>query len=235
MIKAVLFDIDNTLLDFDLCVQEAMKSGFEKFGLGLYEDYMFETFERINSQMWQEIEQNELTFEELLQTRWNRIFSALGISFDGCLFEDYFGEFLFDCAICVDGAGEILDYLKNRCILCVASNGPYEQQVNRLKKANLLSYFSKLFISEKIGASKPSEKFFSYCINELNEEKRIQNETAILPCEIIMIGDSLTSDIAGAAKSGLKTCYFNKRMNKKADGLTADYSIDALDDIRKIL
>ena len=50
-----------------------------------------------------------------------------------------------------------------------------------------------------------------------------------------MIGDSLTSDMAGAAKSGLKTCYFNKRMSKKADGLTADYTIDSLDDIRKIL
>lgn len=229
MIKAILFDIDNTLLDFDACVREAMKSGFRKFGLRSYEDHMFETFEKINCEMWREIEKGNLTFEELLQTRWNRVFAALDITFDGCIFEDFFGEFLFDCAIPVEGAAEILEYLEGRYILCVASNGPYAQQLNRLRNANMLSCFSKFFISEKIGASKPSEDFFSHCINELNKENKI------LPCEIMMIGDSVTSDIIGAAECGFKTCFFNKNTNKKADGIPADHSINRLKDICKIL
>lgn len=229
MVKAVLIDIDNTLLDFDASVKEAMKDGFKEFGLGSYEDSMFQVFERINTEMWQEIEQGCLTYEELLQSRWNRIFSALNISFDGCRFENYFRHYLFDSAIPVEGAEKILSYLSKRYVLCVASNGPYEQQINRLRRGNMLSYFSKLFISEKIGASKPSKKFFLHCLSELN------NESEILPSEVIMIGDSLKSDIVGAIDMGFKTCFFNKSKNGKADVLPVDYLINTLDDIRKFL
>lgn len=235
MIKAVLIDIDNTLLDFDAYVQNAMKDGFEKFNLGEYDDSMFKVFERINTEMWKQIEEGTLTFEGLLQKRWNNIFSALNISFDGRRFEEYFRGCLFDSAIPVKGAEDLLEYLKDRYILCVASNGPYEQQVNRLKRGNMLSYFTKLFISEKIGASKPSEEFFSHCLRELNHEQRHGGECEILPSEVIMIGDSLTSDILGAVNSGLKTCFFDRSTSKRADNLPIDYIAHTLDDIRNFL
>lgn len=235
MIKVVLIDIDNTLLDFDAYVQNAMKDGFEMFGLGSYDDSMFRVFLQINNEMWRQIEQGSLTYEELLKERWNKIFSTLNISFDGCRFEEYFREYLFDSAIPVSGALNILDYLKDRYILCVASNGPYEQQLNRLKKGKMLPYFSKLFISEKIGASKPSEKFFSYCLNELNAERRRQGLCDILPSEVIMIGDSLTSDMAGAIDIGFKTCFFDKYECGETDNLSVDHVIVSLDDIRSFL
>lgn len=227
MIKAVLIDIDNTLLDFDAYVKESMKEGFKKFDLGTYEDYMYQVFERINTRMWQEIERGELTYDELLKSRWNRIFAELDISFDGTIFETYFKDCLFNSAIPVEGSLEILEYLSKRYILCAASNGPYEQQVNRLKRGNLFSYFSKLFISEKIGVSKPSEKFFSHCLNELGNNIR--------PSEVIMIGDSLTSDITGAIQSGLKTCFFDRNMRGKIDDLSIDHVINKLTDIRAFL
>lgn len=235
MIKAVLIDIDNTLLDFDAYVQNAMKDGFEMFGLGIYDDSMFQVFRQINNEMWKKIEQGTLTFEELLKQRWNRIFSALGISFDGCIFEKYFGEYLFDSAIPVSGALSLLDYLKDRYILCVASNGPYEQQLNRLKKGKMLPYFSKLFISEKIGVSKPSEEFFSHCLRELNTERRRKGLCEILPSEVIMIGDSLTSDMAGAVNVGFRTCFFDKYKCGGTDNLHIEYTVDRLDDIRNFL
>ncbi len=230
MIKAILIDIDNTLLDFDAYVKESMKSGFEKFGLGEYEDSMFSVFEKINSEMWQQIEENELTYEELLQTRWNRIFSALNISFEGRVFEDYFRNCLFESAIPVEGASDILEYLKDKYILCVASNGPYDQQMNRLKKSGMIRCFSNFFISEKIGASKPSEKFFSYCMSELNSEGN-----PILSSEVLMIGDSLTSDISGAAASGFKTCFFDRKKSGKTNGLSVDYVIGKLEEIPDII
>ena len=235
MIKVILIDIDNTLLDFDAYVKESMENGFEKFGLGKYEDGMFYVFEKINSEMWQQIEKGEITYDELVQTRWNRIFAALNISIDGCRFEEYFKDCLFESAIPVEGASEILEYLKGKCILCVASNGPYEQQVNRLGKAEMLVCFSHLFISEKIGASKPSEKFFSYCLNEINVERKRHRESPILPSEVLMIGDSLTSDISGAAEIGFITCFFDRKNSEKPDGLSVDYVINKLEDIRKII
>ncbi len=234
-IKAVLIDIDNTLLDFDACVKKAIEGGFEKFGLCSYDDSVFGVFQRVNSRLWQKIELGTMTYEELLEERWNIIFSELNASFDGRVFEEYFRKYIFESAIPVDGADEILVYLKERYILCVASNGPYAQQVNRLKKAGMLSDFSKLFISESIGFSKPSQEFFLHCLGELNAECGSQSEREIHPSEIVMIGDSLSSDMAGAITFGLKTCYFDKNKTQKTDGLPVDYVIDNLRDIRLFL
>lgn len=235
MIKAVLIDIDNTLLDFDACVQKTMKDGFELFGLGAYDAHMYSVFEQINAGLWGKIEQGLLTYEELLQKRWNEIFSVLGISFDGRRFEEYFRDCLFESAIPVEGAEDILAYLKDRYILCAASNGPYKQQLNRLKRAKMLPYFSEVFISERIGASKPSGRFFSYCLSRLNEKRKSRGACELHPSEVIMIGDSPASDIAGAAGSGFKTCFFNKTMSGNTDCLTADYAVSALCDIKNFL
>ena len=235
MIKVVLIDIDNTLLDFDAYVRASMKNGFHIFNLGPYEESMFLVFEKINIEMWRRIEEGSLTYEELLRERWNKIFSELDLSFDGCRFEKYFRECLFDSAIPVDGAMDLLDHLKDRYLLCVASNGPYEQQLNRLKKADMLSYFSKVFISEKIGASKPSAEFFASCLGELNFDRAEQGLPALLPEEIIMIGDSLSSDIIGAADFGIKTCFFDKNTKGNIDGLPIDYVVSSLDAIRSVL
>lgn len=233
MIKAVLIDIDNTLLDFDAYVQQAMRDGFKAFGLVEYEDSMYQMFLQINTEMWQKIEQGVITYDELLKTRWNRIFEVLNVSFDGCLFEDYFKDALFESAIPIDGALNVLNLLKERYVLCAASNGPYEQQVNRLKKSGMLPFFSKLFISEKIGFSKPSKEFFSYCLNEINAER--QETQKILPSEVIMIGDSLTSDMAGGIEMGFKTCFFDKYSIGNSNGLPVDYTVDKLEDIRLFL
>ncbi len=218
MIQAVLIDIDNTLLDFDAYVQTTMRDGFETFGIGPYEEPMFDVFTRVNNGLWHQIEKGTLTFGELTKVRWNRVFEALGIECDGPAFETYFRACLKDSAIPVEGAFEMLEYLNGRYVLGVASNGPYEQQLNRLKKGKMYPYFSHYFISEKIGASKPSEQFFSHCLEELG----------IAPHNIMMIGDSLTSDMAGAIACGMKTCYFDKNKRGVTTDLKLDHRIDSL-------
>ena len=235
MIKAVFIDIDNTLLDFDAYVRESMRSGFEQFHLRPYEEWMFPVFMKINNEMWEGIEQGTLTFEKLLQIRWNTVFDALDIDFDGCRFETYFRESLFDSAIPVKGAKELLDYLKEKYVVCAASNGPYEQQVNRLSLGGMLSDFSHLFISEKAGASKPSRDFFDYCLRKLNERRCQDNEKEILPEEIMMIGDSLTSDMAGGRNNGLKTCFFDRKNTGIPRELGIDHIVKDLEEIRGFL
>ena len=124
MIKVIFIDIDNTLLSFDEYVKQAMREGFEKFGLGEYRGEMFGVFLGINAKLWRAIEKKEITFEELGQIRWNMVFEKLGIDFDGVVFEDYFRARLRESAIPVDGAYEMLDYLSSKYTLCAASNGP---------------------------------------------------------------------------------------------------------------
>lgn len=231
MLKVILFDVDNTLLSFDEYVKESMKSGFEKFGIGTYEDGMFSTFNQINTRLWQLLEKGELDFEELQKKRWNMIFERLGISADGIAFEKYFRECLFESAIPENGAKELLKYLHGKYILCVASNGPYEQQVNRLKISGMLPYFSDLFISEEVGSAKPSKAFFHTCINRLNTKA----EQKIQPCEMMIIGDSLSSDMAGGIQFGMQTCFYNPTKKPVPCEMKLNYHVSSLREIANIL
>lgn len=204
MIRVILIDIDNTLLDFDAYVRHSMKKGFEKYQLKPYEEGMYAVFRQINTGLWKQIEKGEITFHDLEMTRWNKIFDALGIDFDGVRFERFFRRELFDNAIPMPGALQALAYLKERFLLCVASNGPLEQQLNRLRVGGMLDYFTHTFISEQVGASKPTEEFYGYCLSVINQH----SDTPILPEEVVMIGDSVSADMAGGRQNGLKTCWF---------------------------
>ncbi|MBQ8758821.1 MAG: HAD-IA family hydrolase [Clostridia bacterium] len=228
MIKAILLDIDNTLLDFDAYVKESMRNGFEKFGLKAYTDSDYDTFTVINNGLWHEIEEGTLTFEELKKIRWNKVFEALGITFDGVYFEKYFREYLNESAIPVKGAKELISYLNGKgYILCAASNGPFDQQCNRLKIGKMYDCFTHFFISERVGYSKPAAEFFEVCFEELNKNGSFAKD------EILMLGDSLSADIAGASDFGFKTCFFNIK-NKDISGVKADYIISELSEITKL-
>lgn len=231
MIEAVWIDIDNTLLDFDAYVQTAMKDGFARFGLGEYTEQTYRVFKAVNSTFWHRLEQGEITYAELLQDRWNAIFSALGITFDGPTFEKYFKAYLFDSAIPVAGAMRLLEHLKGRYVLCVASNGPYEQQMNRLRLAGMLSYFSHFFISERIGAAKPSEEFFARGMAEMNEGRAER----IPPDRVLLIGDSLTSDMAGATGFGMRACWFDRSSMGDAGELCVNHVVHSLSQISEFL
>ncbi len=231
MIKVILLDIDNTLLSFDGFVIETMKSGFKKFNLGTYKDDMFNVFNQINTSLWQQLETGIITLEDLKKIRWNMIFKQLGIDFDGIIFERYFRECLLNSAIIIDGAIELLDYLKEKYILCAASNGPYHQQINRLKISGLLPYFYDFFISEEIGSSKPSEEFFNICIERLNKKTKQK----ILSNEIMIIGDSLSSDMAGGINSGLQTCFYNPKKKTIKNDINPTYQVSSLLGIKNIL
>ncbi len=225
--KAIFIDIDNTILSFDEYVKNTMQTGFKKYGLKLFEPQMQSVFNKINNRLWKMIEDKQLTFEELSKIRWNTIFDALEIDFDGVVFEKYFRDSLYDSAIPVDGAYDMLDYLKGKYVLCAASNGPFEQQIHRLKLANMHKYFDCICISERAGAAKPSEKFFDYAFEKLNEGRK----DIISPNESVIIGDSLTSDIEGGIRYGMKTCLYSKKLKNT----NADWEISRLEQIKDIL
>lgn len=229
MLKFIFIDIDDTLLDFDACCKETIAKGFNDFNLGEFKDDTLKMFHEVNDVLWHQIETKELTFEELKKIRFNKFFSKIGISFDGVKFESYFRDNLYDSCILEDGVVEVLSYLKNKnYILATASNGPYNQQIHRLKKADIYSYFDFNFISEKIGYSKPSKEFFDEAIFKINQKYYIRRD------ECIMIGDSLTSDIQGGLNACMKTCFYNKK-NKELKNFKGDFVIYKLKDLEKIL
>jgi len=223
MIKAVFLDIDGTLLDFEACVEESMRLGLTERGVE-YEPGMLETFHRINDVFWRDLEQGKITFEELLERRWATVFEALEIDLNGPEFETYFRKRLHESAIPMEGSYETLEYLSGKYRLFAASNGPHEQQVERLRKAGMLGYFEEVFTSGKIGAEKPARDFFEYCFGSAD---------GIKPEESVMIGDSLTSDMKGGADFGMKTIWLNLKGKEKPDWV--DFEIKSLDEIKNII
>lgn len=230
-IRVLFLDIDNTLLDFDAAAEWAMSECFSNAGLE-YKPEMFDVFTEENNKIWQRIERKELSMDDLPYVRWQAITAKLGLKADGVAMEMEFRDLLKLSAVPIAGANEILAYLSERgYCLCAASNGPYNQQITRLKKADMLKYFTHCFISESIGADKPSEQFFDGCMKTLSE---------IHPEECMMIGDSLTADITGGRAYGMATCWYvpskekylvEKNKEKKA----ADYIIHDLMELKDIL
>lgn len=235
MIKAVLLDIDNTLLDFDAYISVSLKEGFERFGLGEFGEARMEIFKTENRKVWHELELGELTYSQLLKTRFNRIFALMGVEFDGEVFEKYFKDRIYDCAIPVEGAFDLLEYLKGRYILSVASNGPHGQQMNRLDIGGMKGYFKHFFISEGIGAQKPSAEFFEYCMKEINAERAKEGQPYLDKSEVMMIGDSLSSDIKGAKTYGMPCIFYDRSGKGDSKGLCPDYTVTSLKDICSIL
>lgn len=249
MIKVVLIDVDNTLLDFDACVKAALRDGFAHFGLPAYREGMFPIFTKINNALWHRIETGELTREQLMKIRFDRVFEAFGIEFDGVTFEEYFRQYLFDSAIHVEGAVELLQYLAGKYVVCAASNGPYEQQLHRLETGGLAPYLTHSFISENVGAEKPSQQFFDVCMERLRDSDACEGKASptegrsaadrdlsrLRPEEVMMIGDSLTADMSGGIAYGMRTCWYDRDGKGLPQGMTVDHVVRSLGEIRDIL
>lgn len=230
MIKVVLIDIDNTLLDFDAFVKKTLKDGFEHFQLGEYKPCLYDIFEEENGRIWRQLEKKEITFDELQKERFHRFFSRIHISFDGVQFEKYFRDSLYNCAILECGAKDIVEYLYPKYELYIASNGPFAQQKHRMELSGLSNYFKDMYISGEIGASKPSCDFFNEAMHRMNQNREVPIENH----EVIIIGDSLTSDMAGGLQAGMQTCFYNKSSLKELPK-TLDFVVDKLDEIKNIM
>ncbi len=215
MIKAILIDIDNTLLDFDKAAYMAVKNGFEDRGLDFDENVMT-VFHSVNDLLWSKIESGGMTKEELFDVRWSMIFERLAMDADGHEFETYFRSYIFDSAFEMNGATELLEYLYPRYDIYAASNGADSQQVNRLTKGKMISYMKGVFTSQKLGVQKPERAFFEKCLELMSRNSD----------EVMMIGDSLTADICGAKNVGIKTCLYspgeNIRSHECADIVVSD-------------
>lgn len=223
MIKAVLFDIDDTILDFGKCAEWAVKTAMEERNTEYRHEY-YGVFKRINDDLWKKLEKGEITREELFDRRFKEVFSELGIELDGREFEVRFLDLLHESTEEVPGARELLKYLhsKNYRIYAV-SNAMQIQQETRLKKSGLSRYFDGVFTSELLGASKPSRAFFGAFFERVPD---------ISKDEVILIGDSLSADISGGKRYGLTTCWFNHAGKNSSVGSFSDFVVHSLNDVK---
>ena len=189
MYKYVLLDLDNTLLDFNAGELEAFQKVLASEDVTFTGD-IFKQYKAINVGLWSDLELGKISRQALLDTRFEIFFKELGHNVDGVEKESIFRSTLNNHCELIDGAEDLLKYLQTKeIVICSASNGVLHTQLKRMKDSGIYQYFDNHFISEEIGFEKPDVRFFEHCLDNLKiEDKR----------EVLMIGDTFTSDIVGA-------------------------------------
>ncbi len=227
MYKYLFWDIDGTVLNFLAAEAYAIRFLFQKYNLGECTDEMLKMYSEINSKYWQKLERNELTKPEILVGRFREFFELIGkdISISEQFNLDY-QVTLGDHIEYVDNAKEILLSMKGKYILVAVTNGTKIAQEKKLSLSGLDKIFDEIFISENVGYEKPNIEYFDYIFDKLN----ITDKTKVL-----IIGDSLTSDIKGGFIAGIDTCWFNPSHKENTLEIPITYEIDELKKIKDIV
>lgn len=217
----LLFDLDNTLLDFDRQEAASMRKTLIERGIDPTPEVL-SLFSRINLRHWEMLEEGRLTRQEVCVGRFRVFFEELGLDLDAGAAEDSYAGHLCEGHYFVPGAQELLEALCGRYDLYIISNGNARVQDARLASSGITKYFKDIFVSETIGFNKPSREFFDLCF------ARIPDFDAR---RALIIGDSLTSDIRGGINCGVRTCWFDpKGLPPRAD-IPADYTVRSLAEI----
>lgn len=223
--KTILFDIDDTLIDFDIDQKTAFKEAVKKIGY-VCNDKMYEDYNKINLSMWEELNLGKMTLNDVFVNRFSVFFKKYGIKYDELEFNKILTDMFQKTGTLIKGVKETLDKLVNNYELAVISNGPKDQQYHRLKNADISKYFSKFFISEEIGYNKPDKRFFDIVFKNIDNKEK---------SKILIVGDSITSDIIGGKQVGVDTCLYNIRNKENKTNIKPEYEIENFEELLQIL
>ena len=225
MIRAVFFDLDNTLLDFDRAEAAALARALGEAGVTVTEA-VTERYHRINREQWELLEEGVLTMEQVMITRFDRLFGELGISGSSRTVNERYEGYLAQGHFFMPGAEETLQALAPRYPLYLASNGSARVQYSRIASAGIGGYFRRIFLSQEVGYQKPRREFFDACFAAV---------PSLLPSETLMVGDSLTSDIRGGRDAGMPTCWFDPQGLPPRPDIRPDHIISRLEELEPLL
>ena len=226
MFKVILWDLDNTILDFFLAEKNSLKAAFKRLGLGEFSDDAVALYSSINIRHWEMLERGEIEKSEVFRLRFEAFLKEIGKSADPLELNELYERGICNTIEFIENSFEIISSLKGKYKQYCITNGRKDVQKDRLELSGLNKVFDGVFISDEIGYEKPSEKFFDYVLKHIS------------PCskeEILVIGDSLTSDMKGANNADLKCCWYNPEGKPKPEDIRIDYEIKKLEEITKIL
>lgn len=227
MIKVLLWDIDATLLDFLAAEKAAIRACFEKFNLGTCTDEMIGRYSLINRSYWEKLERGELSKAEILVNRFHDFFVSEGIKTDcESEFNAHYQLALGDTICFRDHGYELVEKLKKDYRQFAVTNGTFVAQSKKLKKSGLGELMEDTFISDLIGYEKPSYEFFDYVLKQIGSYEKD---------EIMIVGDSLSSDIQGGNNAGIVCCWYNPNHLKNTKNVRVDHEIDNLWQLEEIL
>lgn len=225
--EVILLDADDTLFDFGKAEYTALKILLETHNLPCDDKYL-DSFHLINQSVWHDFEKGLLPQDLINKTRFKRYhdvcFSQYAVNP-----HDLATEYLTILAqqrFLIDGAQDFIESLVDSCNLYILTNGFASVQTHRIKGSVLAPYISDIFISEVIGYNKPDKRIFQYVLEQLN----ITNVSKVL-----MIGDSLTSDVIGANRAQIDVCWYNPHQKRNHTDAIPTYTVSNFDEILSII
>ena len=224
MIEFLFLDLDDTILDFQKAEHIAVKKTLQDYGVDPTEA-VCSRYSQINRAHWEALERKELTREQVLVGRFATLFQELGVEANAVECARRYENNLSVGHYFLPGALEAVQRLAKKYKLYIASNGTKKVQTSRLKSADIGKYFQNIFISQDMGADKPSMAYFEACFDRI---------PGFDPGKAMIVGDSLSSDIQGGINAGIATCWVNPN-HKEAKNIQPDYQIEALSQLEALL
>lgn len=215
----LLFDLDDTIFDFQQSEKRAFTQVFEAYNLNAL-DYLTD-YQEISSKLWSRLEQQQLTLSDLGTERFQQLFDKHHLTLDAKAFNDTYLHFLSMQPFLITGAENLFQPLHHVRIAAI-SNGFERVQTARIALCSFSEKFEALIISETVGHQKPSQEIFDYAFEKL----QLKDKSSVL-----MIGDSLTSDIKGGQNYGIDTCWFNPTAKVNISEVQPTYEIRRLDEL----
>lgn len=223
----LLFDADNTILDFDKAEEQALRLAFKQCALH-YDDHVLAIYRRNNVKQWQLFEQGVITDKsEVLISRFAETFKELELTDNYEYVADLYEQYLHNGFYVIHNAEYVLQKLQRlNCRMYIVSNGVLSIQNSRMKGSGIDKYFIRRFVSEEVGYPKPHKEYFNYCFNNIDNFDISKT---------LIIGDSLTSDIQGGINAGIDTCWYNPKHIVNTLKIEPTYEIEDLEQLFDIV
>ncbi len=219
------FDADNTLFDYNKAETNALKRTFHLLSLPFEDEYL-PIYQRINHDLWRALERHEISPADLRSRRFALLLESLQLSGSSDEMSNVYIEQLALSSELMDGAYEVLQSLQEKCRFAIVTNGLQAVQRSRLSRSAIRDFITDIIISEEIGSAKPHSAFFETASSRLGNPPK---------SEILIIGDSLTSDMQGGVGYGIDTCWFNPSAEPRPDRLPITHEISRLQELLDIL
>ena len=224
--EIIIFDADETLFDFKKSEKDALKNTMLAFNIEYDENHHLKVYKDINTVIWKELEDGLITQKKLNVERFKRLSNKLNAEFDEVEFAQLYMKHLSYASFLYDESIDLVESLHKDYRLTIITNGLKDVQDNRIRKSIIAKYFEDIVVSEDVEVSKPDPKIFEHALNNIQHTDK---------SKVLMVGDSLTSDIQGGINFGVDTCWFNPNKIVNTLELKPTYEISNLMELKNIL
>lgn len=224
--EIIIFDADETLFDFKKSERDAFKNTMLEFDIEYDENHHLKLYQGINTAIWKEFEEGLITQDKLKVERFKRLSDTLNAGFDENKFAKSYMKHLANASFLYEDSMKLAESLHKDYRLTIVTNGLKDVQDNRIRKSIIAKYFEDIVVSEEVKVAKPDPKIFEHTLNNIKHTDK---------SKVLIVGDSLTSDIQGGINFGVDTCWYNPNKIENKTAVKPTYEISSLMELKVIL